>query len=362
MAVSLATGANNSRATVNNRICPPRSAVVGRLCRPLGRPTSADPGRPHLCRQTPRNAVSAVLGSRAPSAGFGYFRAGIIGRVGFQMFIDWRRIARRRCQGRGGGTMRFTSKVTASKQVLSPWGIYVYLHLFSRPFATASLSAPGVECTLSPELECVGNPGLNCILSNSARTVAPTPPSAPSSAPLTLLPRPSTVTNGCADVRRFSEAFASISLTTAGTQCTVFKDSDCAGASAFVEDASVSVDLGAVGLSNIGSFSFHQCSRTMLLECWKWMEMVSMPVGSILNRRAFFQIHISSFGETSERWSDMEPEIRTAKIGYTQIHKKPGDPKCQEIGHQDIRIVCESATRGAIEMLHGRKAVEELVG
>ncbi|KAJ7890965.1 hypothetical protein B0H14DRAFT_3428840 [Mycena olivaceomarginata] len=73
--------------------------------------------------------------------------------------------------------------------LLSPWGIYVDLHLFSRPFATASLSAPGVECTLSPELECVGNPGLNCILSNSARTVAPTPPSAPSSAPLTLLPR-----------------------------------------------------------------------------------------------------------------------------------------------------------------------------
>ncbi|KAJ7219714.1 hypothetical protein B0H12DRAFT_316666 [Mycena haematopus] len=52
----------------------------------------------------------------------------------------------------------------------------VDLPLFSQNFTTASLSAPGLECILSPERECLGNTGFTGILFDSAGTVASKPP------------------------------------------------------------------------------------------------------------------------------------------------------------------------------------------
>ncbi|KAJ7187143.1 hypothetical protein C8R46DRAFT_1059001 [Mycena filopes] len=147
----------------------------------------------------------------------------------------------------------------------------VDLPLFSQSFQTASLSAPGVECILSPERGCTGNTGLTGILSNAAGTVQLSTLGVSTVASFLCTPdadlinlcfpaagdcyQATTITNGCANLPRFSDAFTSTSLTTVGTECTLFEEPDCAGASAVVSEASVSTDLGSIGLDNVGSFS-----------------------------------------------------------------------------------------------------------
>ncbi|KAJ7272425.1 hypothetical protein C8J57DRAFT_1318747 [Mycena rebaudengoi] len=148
----------------------------------------------------------------------------------------------------------------------------VDLPLFSVPFETASLSAPGLECILSPERGCVGNIGGSGILLNSAGTVDLTTLGisdvksflCTSDVNVINLCFPSatqdcfqatTVTDGCANVRLFSRAFASVSLTTAGTQCTLYQDRDCTGDSSFIAEPSVTFDLDSMGLTNVASFA-----------------------------------------------------------------------------------------------------------
>ncbi|KAJ7219803.1 hypothetical protein B0H12DRAFT_1078535 [Mycena haematopus] len=149
----------------------------------------------------------------------------------------------------------------------------VDLPLFSQNFTTASLSAPGLECILSPERECLGNTGFTGILFDSAGTVElstlgiPTVASFICTSDVDLLNlcfpdtttegcfQATTVTDGCANAPRFSEAFARISLTTSGTQCTVFEDFDCAGDSAVIDEALTNVELNSLGLSNVASWS-----------------------------------------------------------------------------------------------------------
>ncbi|KAJ7703534.1 hypothetical protein B0H17DRAFT_1040722 [Mycena rosella] len=146
------------------------------------------------------------------------------------------------------------------------------LPLFSESFATASLSAPGLECILSPDRGCLGNTGLTGILSNSAGTVELSALGLTNVASFLCTPdvdlinlcfptvtegcyQATTITDGCANLPRISEPFVSASLTTSGTNCTLFEDADCAGASTVVAEALVTVDLGPLGLSNVGSIS-----------------------------------------------------------------------------------------------------------
>ncbi|KAJ7819685.1 hypothetical protein B0H14DRAFT_2600438 [Mycena olivaceomarginata] len=226
------------------------------------------------------------------------------------------------------------------------------------PFATASLSAPGVECTLSPEPECVGNTGLNGILSNSARTVAPSTLGLPTVGSFLCTPdadiinlcfpdvaanrciQASTVTNDCANMRRFSEAFESIQL-------------ECNASCLRTRIARVPrrLSLGAVGLrSNVG-----RSLVSVLKDGAPRMPKMDGDVSMQMDRE---QMKRRSTGSNRPPELDTvakETRPRTAAA----IHRKPGDPKCQEIGRQDIRIVCESATRGAIEMLHGREKLSK---
>ncbi|KAJ6470867.1 hypothetical protein C8R45DRAFT_1104570 [Mycena sanguinolenta] len=132
----------------------------------------------------------------------------------------------------------------------------VDLPLFSQNFTTASLSASGLECILSSERECLGSSG---ILFDYAGTVElstlglPTVASfiCTSDVDLLNLCFADIATEGCFQAERF----ASISLTTAGTQCTVFEDADCAGDSAVIDEASTAVDLASLDLSNVASWS-----------------------------------------------------------------------------------------------------------
>ncbi|KAF8209017.1 hypothetical protein K438DRAFT_1754070 [Mycena galopus ATCC 62051] len=153
----------------------------------------------------------------------------------------------------------------------------VDLPLFSTPFASASLSASGLECILSPERECVGGTG---ILFDSTPTVELSTLglstvasfTCTSDADLLTLCFPdttdgcfqaTTITSGCTNAPEFSTAFSTVS-STAATQCTVFeqvlcyhRDSDCAGASAVIDDASMTVDLSSLGLSTVASWRTH---------------------------------------------------------------------------------------------------------
>ncbi|KAJ6626499.1 hypothetical protein B0H10DRAFT_1998632 [Mycena sp. CBHHK59/15] len=148
----------------------------------------------------------------------------------------------------------------------------VDLPLFSESFETASLSAPGLECILSPDRGCVGNSGSSGILLNSAGTVELSALGLTTVESFLCTPdvdlinlcfpaagqncyQATTITNGCANVPRFSESFASTSLTTSGTRCTLFEDPECTGDSAVIMEASITIDLGSLGLSNVGSFS-----------------------------------------------------------------------------------------------------------
>ncbi|KAJ6532835.1 hypothetical protein DFH09DRAFT_1181723 [Mycena vulgaris] len=149
----------------------------------------------------------------------------------------------------------------------------VDLPLFSESFETASLSAPGLECILSPDRGCTGNNEASGVLLNSAGTVNLSSALGLSTVASFICtpdvdvinlcwPRAvqdcfqaTTVTDGCANVRRFSESFTSVSLTTTGTQCTIFEDPDCTGNSAFIAEPSVAFDLGSLSLSNVQSFS-----------------------------------------------------------------------------------------------------------
>ncbi|KAJ7131897.1 hypothetical protein C8R43DRAFT_1024136 [Mycena crocata] len=148
----------------------------------------------------------------------------------------------------------------------------VDLPLFSENFTTASLSAPGVECLLSANRECSDN-RLPAILLNSAGTAdlsdlgLSTVGSFLCTSDVDLINlctaadanlgcfQASTVTNGCANLPRISQSFVSAALTTGDTECTVFEDADCAGASAVVTEPSVTVEVGPLGLSTIGSVS-----------------------------------------------------------------------------------------------------------
>ncbi|KAJ7494030.1 hypothetical protein FB451DRAFT_1164901 [Mycena latifolia] len=64
-----------------------------------------------------------------------------------------------------------------------------------------------------------------------------------------------TITDGCANLPRFSPAFASVSLTTPGTQCTLFQNPNCTGNSSVVSDPRVDIELSPLGLTNVQSFS-----------------------------------------------------------------------------------------------------------
>ncbi|KAF7376950.1 hypothetical protein MSAN_00112800 [Mycena sanguinolenta] len=140
----------------------------------------------------------------------------------------------------------------------------------SETITTASLTgSPGIECILSPEPGCLGGLGL---LFNDAGTVEISSLGisnvesylCTSDVDIINLCFPelsegcfqsTTVTDGCADLTEFSIPFVSMSLTTAGTNCTVFQDRDCAGPSAVIAEPSVTVELASVGLNNVQSIS-----------------------------------------------------------------------------------------------------------
>ncbi|KAJ7081183.1 hypothetical protein B0H15DRAFT_855313 [Mycena belliarum] len=146
----------------------------------------------------------------------------------------------------------------------------VDLPLFSQDFKTASLSTTGgIECILS---EARGCPGTS-VLFGSAGTVDLSSALGLSTVGSFICTsdvdtinlcwpsdvqncfQGSTVTDGCSNTPRFSTAFSSVSLTTAGTQCTLFEDPDCSGSSAVVAEPTSSVELAPLGLSNVQSFS-----------------------------------------------------------------------------------------------------------
>ncbi|KAJ7727227.1 hypothetical protein B0H16DRAFT_1779657 [Mycena metata] len=139
-----------------------------------------------------------------------------------------------------------------------PDGQCVDLPLFSE-METASVSAPGVECILSPDRGCTGNTGLTGVLLNSAGTVELSALGlsnvesylCTSDVDLINLCFPTasegcyqttTVTNGCANLPLFSETFASTLLTTNGTECTLFENPDCAGVSTVITEALVDIN------------------------------------------------------------------------------------------------------------------------
>ncbi|KAF9050903.1 hypothetical protein BDP27DRAFT_1454661 [Rhodocollybia butyracea] len=146
---------------------------------------------------------------------------------------------------------------------------------FSEPVETASLSSTGVECLLSPEPSCQGS-GLPAILLPTAGTVEISTLGlsnvasylCTSDVDIVNLCFPevaegcfqaSTVTDGCATLTLFSEAYASLFLTTNGTECTFFQDGECAGPSAFVNEAGVTFELDTLGINNVKSLS---CTNT----------------------------------------------------------------------------------------------------
>ncbi|KAK6978184.1 hypothetical protein R3P38DRAFT_3235948 [Favolaschia claudopus] len=148
----------------------------------------------------------------------------------------------------------------------------VDLPLFSTNFTTASLSAPGTECIVSPERECDG-PGLPAVLFNSAGTVDLSTLGLPTVASFLCTSdadtlnlcfsdvngkdcfQASTLTDGCSGPPRFSTPFVGISLTSDGTTCDVFEDEDCSGASAIIDHPSDLVELSSLGLTDVKSFS-----------------------------------------------------------------------------------------------------------
>ncbi|KAJ7610614.1 hypothetical protein DFH06DRAFT_1485487 [Mycena polygramma] len=147
----------------------------------------------------------------------------------------------------------------------------VDLPLFNDSFQTASLSAPGLECLLSPERGCVGS-NLPGILLDTAGTVELSSLGLNTVASFLCTPdadllnlcfpdvtqgcyQATTVTNGCSNLPRFGDAFASTLLTTPGTKCTLFDQPDCAGDSAVLAEALITTELSSLGLSNVQSFS-----------------------------------------------------------------------------------------------------------
>ncbi|KAE9385157.1 hypothetical protein BT96DRAFT_928927 [Gymnopus androsaceus JB14] len=145
----------------------------------------------------------------------------------------------------------------------------VDLPLFNESFATASLSATGLECILSPARGCSGGSG---ILLPAAGTVELSTLGIANVASFICTPdvdlvnlcwpevtmgcfQASTITDGCANLTRFTEAFASVYLTTNGTQCTFFQDPGCAGDSGVVTDAEVTINLDTLGISNVESMN-----------------------------------------------------------------------------------------------------------
>ncbi|KAE9385159.1 hypothetical protein BT96DRAFT_928933 [Gymnopus androsaceus JB14] len=146
------------------------------------------------------------------------------------------------------------------------------LPLFNESFATASLSATGLECILSPDSGCSGNTGLTGILLPTAGTVELSALGITNVASYLCTSdvdtvnlcwpevtmgcfQATTITNGCGDLTRFSVAYASVYLTTNGTQCTFFQDDGCAGPSAVVTEAEVTIDLDTLGINNVMSLN-----------------------------------------------------------------------------------------------------------
>ncbi|KAJ7908963.1 hypothetical protein B0H13DRAFT_647937 [Mycena leptocephala] len=149
----------------------------------------------------------------------------------------------------------------------------VDLPLFSE-MQTVSVSAPGLECILSPERGCVGSPFLPPFVLDTSGTVELSTlgldnvESFLCTSDVDLINlcftnttlgcyQATTVTDGCAGLPRFSAdlTFKSIFLTTPGTECTLFQEPDCSGNSAPAGDALVTTDLSTLGLSNVESFS-----------------------------------------------------------------------------------------------------------
>jgi len=140
---------------------------------------------------------------------------------------------------------------------------------FNESFASASLSATGLECILSPESGCLGG---FAVLLPTAGTVEISALGIINVASYLCTSdvdvvdfcwpevtmgcfQSSTITKGCANLTRFTEAFASVLLTTNGTQCTFFQDPGCAGPSGLVTEASVTIDLDTLGMSNVMSMN-----------------------------------------------------------------------------------------------------------
>ncbi|KAJ7346225.1 hypothetical protein DFH08DRAFT_937503 [Mycena albidolilacea] len=150
----------------------------------------------------------------------------------------------------------------------------VDLPLFSDNFVTASVSASGIECILSPERGCVGSPFLPPFVLDTSGTVElstlglPTVASFLCTSDIDLINlcfsnttlgcfQASTKIDGCSNLPQFSSdlTFGSVFLTTPGTECTLFQDSDCAGDSAPFANALVTTAVSSLGLSNVESFS-----------------------------------------------------------------------------------------------------------
>ncbi|KAJ7067420.1 hypothetical protein C8F01DRAFT_1228089 [Mycena amicta] len=151
----------------------------------------------------------------------------------------------------------------------------VDLPLFSTNFTTATLAAPDTECILSPERGCTGSPFLPPFIFDSGGATftelaplgLPTVASflCTSSTNLVNVCFPDIATEGCfqgsslplggcGGTPRFGEAFATVSLTTAGQSCTLFDDADCNGNSAVIDQAFTNVDIASLGLSTVESW------------------------------------------------------------------------------------------------------------
>ncbi|KAJ6537837.1 hypothetical protein B0H19DRAFT_1270236 [Mycena capillaripes] len=131
----------------------------------------------------------------------------------------------------------------------------VDLPLFSE-MVTVSVTAPGLECILSPEHGCLSTLGLTNVESFLCTSDVDLINICFSNTTLGCL-QEFTNTDGCANLPRFSSdlTFGSVFLTTPGTECTIFQDADCAGNSAPVADALTTIEVSSLGLSNVESFS-----------------------------------------------------------------------------------------------------------
>ncbi|KAJ7624531.1 hypothetical protein FB45DRAFT_1030667 [Roridomyces roridus] len=150
----------------------------------------------------------------------------------------------------------------------------VDLPLFSQNFTTAEVAAPGLECILSPERGCTGSPFLPPFVLDGSGTVELSTLGLPTvasflctsdadtlnlcftNATLGCFQASTSTDGGCSDLPRFSSdlVFGSASVTTAGTQCTLFEEPDCTGTSAPFNSLATT-DLGSLGLSNVESFA-----------------------------------------------------------------------------------------------------------